>query len=248
MNEVINEILASGEVRNEVGEVIPLHSAISKEEGELLFDTISSDSSVRKTLEVGCAYGVSSLYICEAIKGRTEGHHTMIDPFQKTQWAGVGIHNLKQAGFGNFELIEEKSEFGLPGLLKDGEERFHFVLIDGWHTFDHALVDCFYAARLLAVGGYLAVDDVDFPAVRRVIDYLLNYPCFEFFGASAYSRPRSLRRSVARTALSVVPSRFRPRIFNRSLLTRLDPGSQTMVILKKVSEDDRNWDWYSNGF
>ena len=58
MNEVINEILASGEVRNEAGEVIPLHSAISKEEGELLFDTISSDSSVRKTLEVGCAYGV----------------------------------------------------------------------------------------------------------------------------------------------------------------------------------------------
>ena len=40
------------------------------------------DSSITQTLEVGYAYGLSSLHICSAIQGRKNAHHTIIDPFQ----------------------------------------------------------------------------------------------------------------------------------------------------------------------
>jgi hypothetical protein len=82
------------------------------------------------------------LYICEALSGQGSGRHTILDPGQYSDFHGVGIANLKRAGFDFFELIEK------PALLAEGR-KFQFALIDGWHTFDHTLLDLFYVNRLL---------------------------------------------------------------------------------------------------
>jgi predicted O-methyltransferase YrrM len=210
MDEVIRRIYETRSVVGRSGETHYLHSEVDHEEGALLFNTIRDDISIVKTLEVGCAFGLSSLHICKALQSRTRASHTIIDPFQTTQWDGVGVKHLEEAGIRFFNLVEVKSEFALPRILEQGEGRFDFIFIDGWHTFDHTLLDCFYATRLLRVGGYLAIDDVIFPAVRRVVDFVLNYPCYELF---------------------------------RSLGTDL-----RMVVLKKISEDRRNWDWHDDKF
>jgi Methyltransferase domain len=68
------------------------------------------------TLEVGCAYGLSSLFICSALQERHGATHTIIDPYQNGY--GVGIRNLEDAGLRFFNLIENKSEFALPKLLE----------------------------------------------------------------------------------------------------------------------------------
>jgi predicted O-methyltransferase YrrM len=247
MNELIEEILTSKEVETPSGRKIPLHSAIDRDEGTLILDLFRKDRSVQKTLEVGCAYGLSSLFIAEGLKGRQNAKHTIIDPFQNADWEGVGVHNLKKSGFVDFELIEEKSEFALPAILKDREGSFDLIFIDGWHTLDHTLLDCFYSTRLLRVGGYLVVDDVSFPAISRVIDYLCSYPCFEL--ESATPKPRAtLKKRIARCFLGIVPCAIRKKVFSRSLLNRVNNGFRSMVALKKIASDDRRWDWFSGDF
>ena len=183
MNEAIAELYATGLVVGRSGRVHQLHSAIDPEEGEFLSSIIRGDPTIRRTLEVGCAYGLSSLYICAAIRGRAGASHTIIDPYQSTQWDGAGARQLEDAGIDFFNLVERKSEFALPRLLEHNEGQFDFVFVDGWHTFDHTLLDCFYASRLLRTGGVLAIDDVMFPSVKRVVRYLKNYPCYEQVGS-----------------------------------------------------------------
>ena len=118
----------------------------------------------------------------------------------------------------------------------------------GWHTFDHTLVDCFYATRLLSVGGYLVVDDVGFPAIRRVIDHLLSYPCYEFVRSTKVERRSNPKRNIARLALSVIPHAIKERVVSRSILNRANLISDSMVVLKKVSKDERNWNWHNERF
>lgn len=240
MNEHIQKIFTSRAVETPTGKKIPLHSAVAKNEGTHLLDLVKKDPSIQKTLEVGCAYGVSSLFIAEGLKDRSNAHHTIIDPFQNSHWEGVGVHNLKQSGFERFDLIEEKSEFALPSVLKNGEGRFDLVFIDGWHTFDHTLLDCFYAIRLLRVGGYLVVDDADFPAIRRVIDYLLLYPCFQFESAASKKPKRWSKERWVQSLLRLVPSASNKRVPPRSL--------QSMVALKKTAIDNRSWNWFERDF
>lgn len=248
MNTVIQQILTSNEVETPSGKKIRLHSHITEAEGALLLDLFKKDSSICKTLEVGCAYGLSSLFIAEGLKDRANPHHTIVDPYQSSQWEGIGINNLKKSGFERFELIEEKSEIALPSILKKNEGGFDLVLIDGWHTFDHTLVDCFYATRLLRTGGYLAVDDTNFPAIRRVIDYLLLYPCFKLESFTSGKATLSARRKFLNLLLSPIPDYAKKKIISGSLLNKLRSEEQSMVVLKKISNDDRDWYWFIGDF
>jgi len=245
VNENIQKIFETGSVIGRTGKVHKLHSAINREEGELIASILQDDPSIVKTLEVGCAYGLSSLYICSALRGRNGASHTIIDPFQNTQWDGVGIRNLEEAGLGFFQLIEIKSEFALPQLLEKLESQFDFVFIDGWHTFDHTLLDCFYATRLLRVGGYLAIDDVSYPSVRRVVDFLSNYPCYEFYGSVSRKKRKLWKRVLLRCLMCPVHRRTWARVLSVNLYQRIfEDQFSSMVALKKVTEDSRNWDWH----
>ena len=130
MNALIEQILASKEVEGPGGKRVTLHSHITREEGSLLLHLIKKDPLIRKTLEVGCAYGLSSLFIAEGLKDRPNANHTIIDPFQSSQWEGIGVQNLARSGFKKFELIEERSEFAMPSILRENEGCFDLVLIE----------------------------------------------------------------------------------------------------------------------
>ncbi len=249
MEQIIERIYETAQVTGRNGEVHTLTSAIDRREGDFLFSTIHNDHSIVKTLEVGCAYGLSSLCICTATRGRAGASHTIIDPFETTYWDGAGIRNLEEARIDFFDLIEDKSEVGLPRMLPDMECQFDFIFVDGFHTFDYTLVDCFYATRLLRIGGYLVIDDVSFPSVRRVVDFLKNYPCYEEHGAVAEKRPKSWKSMVARILLSPVPRGVWTKILSPGLFRRIfDDQNVSMVALKKIAEDTRNWDWHNDAF
>lgn len=249
MNEIIERIYETGMVLGRSGQTHKLHSCIDRKEAEFLSSIIRNDASVTKTLEVGCAYGVSSLVICSALQGRTGASHTIIDPFENAHWDGAGTLTLETEGFRFFELIETASEFALPELLHSGAGRFDMILVDGYHTFDHALLDCVYATGLLRVGGYLAIDDVYFPSVRRVTNFLSNCPCYELCGAVSYDIEPSWKKRLIRGLMSPIRCETWADILSSRLHRRIfDDSYSTMLALKKVSEDNRNWDWHEDRF
>jgi predicted O-methyltransferase YrrM len=235
-------------VETEDGVAIPLDSELSNEEGQFIQNIIKTNGCTQ-SIETGCAYGVSSLHITNALRQNgSDVHHTIIDPNQSRQWKNVGISNLKRVGFDAFTLIEKPSEIALPELLAD-HHKFNFGLIDGWHTFDHTLVDFFYMNRMLEVGGIIVIDDLPMPAINKVVRYINNYPCYELIGnvPIEYAPKRSVlmqtKRVVGKLA-GLLPYNYH--FFDQSILKddyALDLNC-SMVAFKKIKEDDRNWDWY----
>ncbi len=151
MNPFLKEILSTNTTYDEDGNTVQLHSSIHLEEVDFISELIK-EHRLSRAVEVGCAMGMSSLAIADAIKDVPGSSHFIIDPFQKSQWKNVGICNLKKAGLTNFQLVEDFSEFALPALAREGI-KVNFGFIDGWHTFDHTLIDFFYINRMLEIGG-----------------------------------------------------------------------------------------------
>lgn len=248
MELFIQKIYETRKVVGQSGKVHRLRSAVDPQEGKFITDIIHNDPEIRKTIEVGCAHGLSTLNICFAIRERVDASHTIIDPYENTHWDGVGIRNLEENGIAFFDLIEAGSEFALPRLLEKEEGQFDFVFIDGWHTFDHALLDCFYATRLLRVGGYLVIDDAYYPSVGRVVAFLKNYPCYTEY-ATTEPTEKTWRAFLKRLAAMVpLQRKVWAKVINRSIYRKVFERRVSMIALKKIDEDNRKFSWHTDAF
>ncbi len=246
MNRTLKKILSTGRVVNKDGTERILTSAIGPDEVAFLERTIGSLNPFRTSVEVGCAYGISSLVICEALsKVSGDRKHHIVDPCQLTDYKGNGIHHLKEEGFNFFELHATGSEIALPWLIANGSEKsVDLVFIDGWHTFDHTLLDIFYAVRLLRVGGILVVDDAGQPAVGRAIGYLSQYPCMQLVDVS-HGGGGFIRR-LASICCKIIPFPVARVVMPAAMLDAIYSRSRfgSMAAFKKIAEDTRPWNWY----
>src|ERR1700730_11003429 len=128
MNEVLRSILSNGSITTDDGKTRSLESAISPAEGDFLQGMMRS-ARPRVSLEIGCAYGVSSLYICEALREVNATKHIIIDPWQNlpygqgpgTGWEGIGLSNIRRAGYEDLvEFLEAPSYQCLSRLAEEG--------------------------------------------------------------------------------------------------------------------------------
>lgn len=220
---------------------LPVH--LDKAEGTFIQSIVRSVQP-ETSLEIGFAYGVSTLYICEELaKLNQPARHIVMDPFQSTQWRSIGVRNIQQAGFGQFvDFREEFSELLLPRLLGENTT-IDFALIDGWHTFDQVMVEFYYINRMLRPGGVVAFDDADRRSVNRVIRHALNYPAYRVYGterapSDGVSMAGRVRRAVGALprATDVFRSDFIHRDWDLGVL-----GS--CVALQKIADDKRSSGW-----
>jgi predicted O-methyltransferase YrrM len=244
-NPIIDEIYETKVVRDASGNEYELSSEVDSAEGDYLYRLISSDSSITRTLEVGCAFGLSSLHICEALRNRPGASHVIIDPKQTDVWHGVGVAQLERAGISFFNFIPEPSELALPDLLRSQPESFDLIFIDGWHTFDHTMLDMFYANRLVRVGGYIVVDDCNWESVAAAVSYYMNYPAYEWLREPAILT-RTWKRFVAKAGRALLPPRMAQVILPAGIHSRIYRRMchPSMVAFKKVAEDTRSWTWF----
>jgi predicted O-methyltransferase YrrM len=71
---------------------------------------LALSENIERTIEVGLALGISSLFLSQAALERG-GRHLAIDPFQQESWNGAGLRTLRAAGVGELvEVIEEESQ------------------------------------------------------------------------------------------------------------------------------------------
>lgn len=94
---VLEALLTSDQTVDAAGEIKEIFStSISRDMGEAIASLIQHGQCLH-TLEIGCAYGISALFICQALaERRTAGaHHVIIDPFQSGQFNKAGTLNFK---------------------------------------------------------------------------------------------------------------------------------------------------------
>lgn len=257
MNPVLRELLETGTSPTPDGGSVPLHSAITEKEAALLSEAVS-ELKASTTLEVGLAFGVSALAICDALPDAPGARHIVIDPHQHhpEMWRGAGLHNLERAGFGDrIEFHAEPSHRVLPRLEEKGEA-IDFAFIDGFHTFDYVLTDFFYVDRMLRVGGAVAFDDAEWPAIRRVVRFAasnLHYRVWKVLPGARRSLSRKrkaydaalLVAGLPLRALALLPGLRVPvtRAFGAELLgaDRRLGLEGTLIILRKEGADDRRY-------
>ncbi len=246
MNTILNEILKTGMVSSVNGELQKINSHIPPQQGEFLQEIIL-DLKPKITLEVGLAYGISALFICEKIQSIPDSYHIIIDPYQLTDWKGIGINNLKKAGYeGIIKFYNQISALALPHIVEEGI-KIDFAFIDGMHTFDHTLVDFFYIDQLLNVGGIVVLDDTDLPSIRKVCRFIATnrrYSIFRCLGNvdSQLSLEQQLLKFQAYTC-EIDMEILKPEIVQPDFELGLFPGTRC-IAFKKEAEDTRAWNFH----
>ncbi|MGH7905312.1 MAG: O-methyltransferase [Candidatus Binataceae bacterium] len=121
-----------------------------------------------KTLEVGMAWGLSTLHILKAmieIGSARPGCHVVMDPYQSSTFHNAALRTIRDAGLGALiEFHGEASELTLPRLAEEGRQ-FDLAFIDGDHRYDAVFIDFFFVHRLLKPGGIVIFDDPGFDGV-----------------------------------------------------------------------------------
>lgn len=222
LHPLLSRAFASGYIEHD-GRRFELHSNIPEDECRLLYRQVEAVGAA-SALEIGMAYGISSVALADALRNETETPSLVsIDPYQNERWDGVAVGQLERAGYRGFcELIEAPSHAALPVLVERGT-RVDLAFIDGLHTFDHCLVDFFFIDLLLRPGGVVVFDDTWMPGVRAVVEFVLRNRAYELVDSVAL--PTNARTRLGRA------------ITGRGALA---PASAALA-LRKTADDERPW-------
>jgi len=176
MIQILQEIFETNLIPTPNGEKVNIGlTSIDRNEAEFLLQ-ILLELKPSVTLEIGLAYGISAMVICSTLENISSNRHIIIDPYQSSQsgYRGIGLFNLQRAGFERLiEFHETFSYIALPQIEANGQ-KIDFAFIDGCHTFDFVLVDFFYIDKILREGGIVVFDDADWPAIRKVIRFIVT--------------------------------------------------------------------------
>lgn len=245
MHVLLEQIFSTGVTELPNGSMEPVHSSISRDDCAAVERAITQ-SGARSAIEVGMAFGISALAIADALSRNGPARLVSIDPQQTSSWRGSGLHLLRRAGLGDIaEVIEEPSQLALPRLAARGD-RFDFAFIDGWHTFDHALIDFFYCDLMLETGGFMIVDDVGYPAINSLVRFILSNRDYELVEVTRYpdAKPagNQFRRDVKRILRPLARTDRDPTPTSENLFRGIEGA--IMATLRKRGNDTRAYDHF----
>jgi len=180
--------------------------SITAESGAALRDLAQAERASR-TLEIGLALGIGTLWLCEALEDLEGAQHVTLDPLNRQGFGGTGLRAIREAGIESLvEVVEEESQTELPRMIRERRE-FDLAYVDGDHRFESAFLDVYFCGRLVRPGGVIIVDDLQLPALRAVLDYFetnMGYERVSGVLPDEYHRD-ALRRPRGRMAVLRVP-------------------------------------------
>jgi predicted O-methyltransferase YrrM len=241
MNELLEKIFATKKFINSKNEIITIHSETKKNQCVFLQDIIRKNN-FKHSIEIGFAYGTSTLAITEEVV-KNGGQHLVIDKFQNSDWGGNGIDLIKQAGYSDkVKFYEEFCYAVLPTLLKEGR-KFDFAYIDSTKQLDWLLVDFFYLDKILDINGIIVFDDANYPGIRKLLRFISQFPNYKVYGQFPSNKQLSNPRKLA-GLLKLLPG-SKKMIKEEILKTDFDLGINCRALaIQKIDEDKRNWDWH----
>ena len=246
MLDSVEEIFSTGLIETgNSGKKIPLHSHTSREQGifiQSMFDSVKPAN----TLEVGFAYGISTMFILEKHRenNAVEKAHIVIEP--DSYWGNAAIHNIEKEGLTKYlDIRKGYSDMVLTKLFHE-DHRIQLAYIDTTKQFDVVFQDFYFIDKILDVGGLIILDDCAWPGVQRVARFIATLPHYEIKAAhnkATYSFKKKIASSVTKLLVRLVPfkSRFYPTI---NLKTDQELGlNYACIAFKKIAPDKRNWDF-----
>ncbi len=240
---MLDELLESRSLAGRNGKSLPLDVYIPALEGDLLYSLVRFLRPI-VSLEVGLANGISALYIAQALHDNGSGSHLAIDPFQHADWQDAGLLALERAGLAPLVSVDQRlSHWVLPDLEQKGL-RIQFAFVDGSHQFDYVMSDFLGIDRILDVGGLIAFDDSDWPAITQVIRFALNNCAYEVFNSGVVVEPSPIRPRWASRSLRAIARRW-PALQHVVRQDFLVPAHMIgilgrCVVLKKLADDQRD--------
>ncbi len=211
----IDEVFSSRSLIDSDGHSQSLDTYIPPAQGDLLYSLVRH-LKPNHTLEVGLANGISALYITTALHQLGHGQHIALDPYQKTDWRSVGLVTLDRAGLGDIVTLDARpSHWALPDL-DEANQRIQFAFVDGSHLMDYVMTDFMAIDRILDVGGLIAFDDSDWPAVHHVIRFAIA----------------NCDYTVFQTGVIIEPSPGKPRLLARGLRTMVRRSKSLQRIVR----------------
>lgn len=239
MNQVLEEILKTGFTQKLDGSPHKVIGQISEEEG-LLIQDCAKECRANTSVEIGLAFGTSALFICESLRKNSNTKHYIIDPYQNFEhsYAGIGLNNLKRAGFENIiRFLEKPSHLGLAQLESE-KVMVDLAFVDGWHTFDHVMVDFFMVDKILHEGGIVIMDDSDWPAIEKVCSFISSNRSYEFIrGTSPRSTLNGNENEIHKKGIS-------EKIKNVISKPSEKKNRYGAMAFRKISHDKRSWDHF----
>jgi predicted O-methyltransferase YrrM len=140
----------------------------------LTINNLMRTHSVKRSLEIGLAYGFSTVWMLDALRSQKDALHIAIDPFEKSSWHGIGLVQVKKLDLDrHFQWVEDYSIHALSDLIRK-QAQFDFIYIDGNHRFDDVVVDFYLSDQLLRPGGLMALDDVWMQSVRTAVNFIVS--------------------------------------------------------------------------
>ncbi len=241
MNDILEKIFDTKNFTNSKNELIKIHSETSKKQCEFIQNIIKINN-FSKSIEIGFAFGISTLAILEEVV-KNKGRHLVIDKYQNTIWGGNGVDLINQAGYSTkLDFIEEFCYVVLPSLLEKGE-KFDFAYIDSTKQFDWLLVDFFYLDKLLEINGVIVFDDLNFPGIRKLLRYISQFPNYKIYSQFPENYKTSKLKKIA-TLLKYLPNSEKF-VKEEILKTDFELGINAhCVAIIKIADDKRNWDWH----
>ncbi len=250
LHPAIEDVLRLGRVSTVDRGVVPVpsYTHIPRDECELLYRQVSATRATQ-AIEVGMAFGISTLCLCDALCRTTplqtgkRPHLVVMDPFQHGSiWQGVGLDQVRSAGFGDMVEFHERTSHAVLPELAAKEYRIEFAFIDGSHMFDQALIDFFYVDQMLESGGVIVFDDVGLQSINAVVRFVLANRAYELVEVLEQSRTgvgnrgkrlvKRFLRHFGRTDKDPAPA-------HQELFRQLEWAYA--VALRKVAPDSRDW-------
>lgn len=142
--------------------------SIKEKEATFIYDFLMTNK-IKKTLEVGFAFGCSTAHIISATKDK----HYVIDPFQHL-FKDTGINNIRNLKLSKHLIfINDNSYNALPKLLTKGV-KINFAFIDGDHKFDSVFIDFYFIDLLLNHEGYVLFHDTWMRSIQHIVSWIKN--------------------------------------------------------------------------
>lgn len=237
--EVLTEAIAKKRSFTHSGEEMELSSNIAEGEALTLYGAVRHAKPAH-SVETGCAHGISSVAILQAIKDNGGGMHHVIDPFQRN-YGDCGLTLIQRAG------LEEWLDFHrkFPDEVIPSLPRLQFAFIDSSHLFDLTLAEFAMIDRRLDIGGIIGFHDSWMPSIQAVIRYILKNRAYTHFAQNEHPRRdytllQQIRRLTGATIGQI--RRLRPFLSGEAVEPWFTLPFENLVLLQKSAEDTRDWE------